>query len=203
VRCIAENVTMEWYQTLYIVESLIQQRTSLIEDKFFIKPDFISICSSVYLTFRCVKEPQHHTDQNGLLRDDFYQYDPVSDQFTQLDDFPGGARSFAIGDTWNGKAYFGFGSNDTQLLGDLWEFDPVTQAWTELATCPCTPRRHPALIAHNGKVFVGLGGSITGDRNDWWIYDIPTDTWTEAAEFPSLRRHHPYQFAIDDYVYVH
>ena len=142
------------------------------------------------------------TDQNGLLRDDFYQYDPVSDQFTQLDDFPGGARSFAIGDTWNGKAYFGFGSNDTQLLGDLWEFDPVTQAWTELATCPCTPRRHPALIAHNGKVFVGLGGSITGDRNDWWIYDIPTDTWTEAAEFPSLRRHHPYQFAIDDYVYV-
>jgi N-acetylneuraminic acid mutarotase len=142
------------------------------------------------------------TDQNGIIRDDFYEYDPVSDQFTQLDDFPGGARGFAIGDTWNGKAYFGFGNGASGTLGDLWEFDPTTESWTELASCPCTPRIHPAFIAHNDKIFVGLGGSTSGDLNDWWIYDIPTDTWTEGAGFPDLRRHHPYQFAIDEYVYV-
>ncbi len=142
------------------------------------------------------------TDQNGIIRDDFYEYDPVTDQFTQLDDFPGGARGFAIGDTWNGKAYFGFGNGVSGRLGDLWEFDPTTKSWTELASCPCAPRIHPAFIAHNDKVFVGLGGSTSGDLSDWWIYDIPTDTWTIGASFPSLRRHHPYQFAIGDDVYV-
>lgn len=144
------------------------------------------------------------TDENGNIRDDFYQYDPVTDAFTQLDDFPGGARGFAIGDTWNGKAYFGFGrtSGASAAQDDLWEYDPATETWTELASCPCIARWHPAFVAHNDKIFVGLGSSDFGDRNDWWIYDIPTDTWTQGENFPSTQRHHPYQFGIDDYIYV-
>jgi len=142
------------------------------------------------------------TDENGSVLNDMFQYDPSADEFTQLEDFPGGARGFAIGDTWNEKAYFGFGANDDFRYDDLWEFDPSTESWTELASCPCSPRIHPALIAHNDKVFVGLGGDSTGDLNDWWIYDMATDSWSEAARFPAGRRHHPYQFAIGEYVYV-
>lgn len=141
-------------------------------------------------------------DQNGNIRGDVYQYDPINDEFTKLADFPGGARSFAIGDTWNDKAYFGFGAGTGSAFNDLWEFDGSTETWTELASCPCSGRIHPALIAHNDKVFVGLGGDDTGDLNDWWVYDIATDSWTEAALFPSNPRHHPYQFAIGDYIYV-
>lgn len=144
------------------------------------------------------------TDENGNIRDDFYQYDPITDEFTQLDPFPGGARGFAIGDTWDGKAYFGFGSSSgpNGIKDDLWVFDPSTMTWTELASCPCIARRHPAFIAHNDKIFLGLGSSGFGDLNDWWIYDIPTDTWTEGPDLPSPPRHHPYQFGIGDYVYV-
>jgi len=142
------------------------------------------------------------TDQNGNARDDFFQYDPVADEFTQMDDFPGGARGFAIGDTWDGKAYFGFGSANTTLFRDLWVFDPATMEWSELATCPCGARRHPAFVALNDKVFVGLGSGSGGDLSDWWIYDIPTDTWSQGAAFPAARRHHPYQFGIGDFVYV-
>jgi len=142
------------------------------------------------------------TDQNGNIRNDLYKYDPIIDQFTQLEDFPGGARGFAIGDTWNEKAYFGFGASDNSFFNDLWEFEATTETWTELTSCPCSARTHPALIAHNGKVFVGLGGGPNGDLDDWWIYDIATDSWTEAAGFPASRRHHPYQFAIGEFVYV-
>ena len=77
----------------------------------------------------------------------------LSRAFTQL----GWARGFAIGDTWDGKAYFGFGSDGRSYLNDLWVFDPADLSWTELASCPCSGRAHPALVAQNGKIVVGMG----------------------------------------------
>jgi N-acetylneuraminic acid mutarotase len=139
---------------------------------------------------------------NSGVRNDFYQYNPVTNSWTELTPFPGGARGYAIGDTWNGKAYFGFGNDGTSRLNDLWVFDPSNMSWTELASCPCAERAHPAMIAHNGKVFVGLGSSSSGNMNDWWEYDIALNTWSQKDDLPSLSRHHPYQFGIDDYVYT-
>ena len=136
------------------------------------------------------------------VRDNFYQYNPVTDSWTELTPFPGVARGFAIGDTWGGKAYFGFGNDGTSRLNDLWVFDPSDMSWTELASCPCAERTHPAMIANNGKVFVGLGGSSSGNMNDWWEYDITLNTWSQKDDLPSLPRHHPYQFGIGDYVYT-
>jgi len=136
------------------------------------------------------------------VRDNFYQYNPATESWTELAPFPGGARGYAIGDIWNGKAYFGFGDDGTSRLNDLWVFDPSNMSWTELASCPCAERAHPAMIAHNGKVFVGLGSSSSGNMNDWWEYDIALNTWSQKDDLPSLSRHHPYQFGIDDYVYT-
>ena len=141
-------------------------------------------------------------NSNSGERDDFYQYDPVNDSWTELTPFPGAPRGFAIGDTWNGKAYFGFGYDGTSLLNDLWEFDPSNMSWTELAPCPCAARTHPAMIAHNGKVFVGLGNTSPENLNDWWEYDITLNTWSQKDDLPSQSRHHPYQFGINDYVYT-
>ncbi len=139
----------------------------------------------------------------GVASDQFYSYDPLSDTWTQLDDFPGPGRGFSIGDTYDGKAYIGFGvSPNNMVLDDLWVFDPDTGTWTELASCPCTPRFHPAFVAREGKIFVGMGGSDNGNLNDWWAYDIATDTWEQRADFPGEVRHHPYQFAVGDFVYA-
>lgn len=133
----------------------------------------------------------------------FYSYDPASDTWTKLPDVPGPSRGFGIGDTYDGKAYVGFGLTATNLvLDDLWVFDPSNESWTALASCPCTPRFHPTFVAHNGKIFVGLGGSANGNLNDWWEYDIASDSWSQKPSFPGAVRHHPYQFAIGDYVYT-
>ncbi|MDA9774621.1 hypothetical protein N9B82_06650, partial [Saprospiraceae bacterium] len=139
---------------------------------------------------------------NSGVRDDFYQYDAATDTWTALTPFPGVARGFAIGDTWDGKAYFGFGNDGNSNLNDLWVFDPANMTWTQLASFPGIARIHPAMIAHEGKVFVGLGGSSAGNLNDWWEYDIASDSWSQKAILPSVTRHHPYQFGIGDNVYT-
>lgn len=134
--------------------------------------------------------------------DNFYRYEPIEDTWVELDNFPGGARSFAYAGTYNDKAYFGFGTNNfVSYFNDLWEFDPVLQQWTELSSCPCIGRTHPAFVVHQGKIFVGLGGN-NGDLGDWWEYDIETDSWTQRPSLPGPPRHHPFHFAAGDHVYA-
>ncbi len=139
---------------------------------------------------------------NSGVHDDFYQYDPVNDIWTELNNFPGSARGYAIGDTWDGKAYFGFGYDGNNYLNDLWVFNYEDMSWTQLASCPCSARAHPALIAHNDKVYVGMGNGSSGNMNDWWVYDISLNSWAQKDNLPSAPRHHPFQFGIDNFVYA-
>jgi len=132
-----------------------------------------------------------------------YSYDPATNIWTQEEDFPGPSRGFAISDTWDGKAYLGFGVDENNnLLNDLWVFDADANTWTELASCPCDARIHPAFVANQDKIFVGMGAGGAGNMNDWWEYDMASDSWSQKPDFPDLPRHHPYQFAVGDYVYA-
>ena len=134
---------------------------------------------------------------------DFYRYDPVANSWTKLTNFPGGARAFAYGGSFNGKGYIGFGLGQSGRLNDLWEYDPTTDTWKQLATCSCSARRHPAfLITANGKLFVGMGDDSAGDRNDWWEYSIASNTWTQRSNLPGPNRHHPYYFGVGNFAYV-
>ncbi|TVQ46997.1 MAG: T9SS C-terminal target domain-containing protein [Saprospirales bacterium] len=131
---------------------------------------------------------------------DFYRYDEESDTWIRLADFPGSARSFAYAVTYDGKAYFGFGSQQ-QYLNDLWEFDPETENWTQLASCPCNARSHPAFVALDGKIYMGFGNN-NFNLNDWWVYDIEENGWEKMPDVPGPPRHHPFHFAAGGYVYA-
>jgi N-acetylneuraminic acid mutarotase len=133
---------------------------------------------------------------------DFHSYDPSTDTWTQLADFPGGARSFAVGLAAAGKGYIGFGDNVAgEFLNDLWEYSPQTGEWKQLASCPCLGRAHPAFVEVGGKIYVGMGNNAS-NLKDFWAYDIATDTWEQKADLPAQERHHPFYFSLGDYAYV-
>lgn len=131
---------------------------------------------------------------NGNPSNDVVEYDPVSNSWNTLPNFPGAARGFGIGAVNNGLAYLGFGATSVQYLNDFWSFNASTGTWTQLASCGCSGRRHPAMIASGNKIYVGLGDNSSGDLNDWWMYDIPSNTWSQIANLPGSARHHPYMF---------
>jgi N-acetylneuraminic acid mutarotase len=131
-----------------------------------------------------------------------FDYDPQSNTWGQLPNFPGVARSFGIGAVSNGIAYIGFGATSSSYLNDLWSFDATDSSWTQLANCSCSGRRHPAMIAIGNKLYVGLGDDVTGDLNDWWMYNISTNSWSQIANLPGPARHHPFMFEVGGDVYA-
>lgn len=139
---------------------------------------------------------------DNFLLDDFFRYDPETDMWTELEEFPGPARGLSYGDTYQGKAYMGFGIGSQGYLNDLWEYDSETNEWTELTPCPCDGRAHPAFVQTGGKIYVSNGNDDVNDMKDAWEYDIETDTWRQLPDMPGERRHHPYYFAVNGKFYV-
>lgn len=132
----------------------------------------------------------------------FYQYDPVADTWATLPSFPGTARSFSIGTTYQGEGYIGFGATLSAYLNDLWKYNPTTDQWSQLASCPCSGRRHPAMIARQGKLYIGLGDGAAGNLRDWWVYDMTTNSWSALPDLPGFSRHHPFQFVAGNQVFA-
>lgn len=142
-------------------------------------------------------------DLNGLLVNRIWEFSSITNEWTNMGEFPGPGRTFAIGDEWDGKYYYGFGvGNDGVDLNDLWVYDPSDASFTELPSCPCVGRAHPALAAHNDKILMGTGSGPDGDLEDWWEYDMISQQWTQKTDMPGGRRHHPFFFESGNTVYV-
>jgi len=140
---------------------------------------------------------------NGQLVNRLWEFSSITNEWTNKGEFPGLGRTFAIGDEWDGKYYYGFGlANNGVDLNDLWVYDPSDQSFTELPSCPCVGRAHPALAAHNDKILMGTGSGPNGDLEDWWEYDMITQEWTQKTNVPGGRRHHPFFFESGNTVYL-
>ena len=69
-----------------------------------------------------------------------YVYDPLTNIWTQLKDFPGTARLEPTVAVLNGKAYvmFGAAAGQSSYVADAWEYDPTADSWRQLTNPPAT-----------------------------------------------------------------
>lgn len=142
--------------------------------------------------------------QRGTQEDDFYSYDPITNQWTQLNDLTFGNRASGIAFTIADTVYFGLGYNGSVGFTDLWGYDVNAQIWLQKASIPAVNRLKSTVFVVNNRAVVGGGFSYnsTTDLSDYFEYDPIIDQWDTVATFAAAKRSSATAFSIGNYGYL-
>ena len=118
-----------------------------------------------------------------------YTYDPATDTWTAIKDFPLEKYLFGRAETVNGKIYiFGgvenFGSN-YKAIDAMIEYDPATDTYTQKTPIPKTQGMPgSAVLNDNIYVIAGNGNTASVYLTDVQVYDPATDSWFSNTDYP-------------------
>jgi hypothetical protein len=132
---------------------------------------------------------------------DLWEYDAVSDTWTQKANFAGSARRSAVGFALGGKGYVTCGQDATGFKNDLWQYDPTTNTWASKAAYPGTPRRLPVAFVIGTKAYVGTGDDGVF-KGDFFKYDATANAWFTVANYGGTPRYGAACFVIGTDAYV-
>lgn len=114
---------------------------------------------------------------------DFWEYDPVTNVWTQKADFAGGDRAEAVGFCIGSKGYIGTGIDSITYYNDFWEYDPALNTWTQKADFAGGERSEAVGFRIGNNGYLGTGLKNYEHFNDFWQYNPVTNIWTKKADF--------------------
>lgn len=115
----------------------------------------------------------HNDGTKSISYNDFWEYDPVNNSWTQKADFSGSKRNNAIGFSIGSKGYIGLGYLS---LTDFWQYDSESDSWLQIEEFPGEGRLGPTSFSIGNKGYIGMGYSVgdpqatTTFYNDFWEY---------------------------------
>jgi hypothetical protein len=118
---------------------------------------------------------------------DLWEYDPITDTWTQKANFIGSPRRQAVAFVIDDYAYVGTGIDANGLQKDMYRYNPQSNVWTQLNDFGGTARKEAAGFSMGDQGYIGTGDDGVM-RNDFWQYEPTTDTWTEKTAFPGTPR---------------
>lgn len=134
-----------------------------------------------------------------ILYDDWWEYDPGTNTWTQKANFLPGPRMHACAFSIGNYGYVGTGRDNAYVeQNDLYRYDPAMNTWTTMAPMPTTGRRGAVAFVANGKGYVGTGSY----SQDFWEYNPSTNSWAAKAPFPGTARISAVAFAVANKGYV-
>ncbi len=145
----------------------------------------------------------HAQSQLGTALKDFWEYDPIMNQWSAKEDFDDGEIYFGTGFSIGNKGYVcggKYGPND--YSDELWEYDPSTDSWDKKEDFPGGVRYQLTSFSISNFGYVGLGTDQDMHRNDFWEYDPSIDQWAQKTNFPASERGCTHAFAINDKGYI-
>jgi N-acetylneuraminic acid mutarotase len=194
----------------YIILALVLSSLQLLADSWTQKADLpggvrsqsvsFSIGNKGYIGTGIAGRPTH---EGQVKYQDFWEWDPVTNVWTQKADFAGGIRYGAVGFSIGAKGYVGTGIGQEGASNDFWEYDPSTNTWTQKANFGGAARYLASgfSIGTKGYIGVGLIDYMTLVQ-DFWEWDQATDTWTQKADFSGVARGLAVAFSIGAKGYI-
>lgn len=140
----------------------------------------------------------------NILFDDWWEYDPSTNAWTQKADYLGGLCYHTTGFTMNNIAYVGTGrtsATGSTLVQNFYKYDAVTNSWTEITSFPGIGRRGAVSFVIGDYAYVGSGESNSGVVGSFYRFDPSNESWTQVSSLP-IARTSAVGFSIDNFGYV-
>ena len=135
---------------------------------------------------------------------DFWEYDPSTNTWTQKANFGGTARACCVGFSIGAKGYVGVG-NDGALQQEFWEWDQATNVWSQKTNFGGIARWCASGFSIGTKGYIGTGCSnIAGNSGckDFWEWDQTTNAWTQKADYGAGAIRDGCGFSVGNYGYI-
>lgn len=107
---------------------------------------------------------------------DIWEYEPLTDDWIRLPDFPGEARQDAIGFGIDGAIYVGMGG-----INDFYKYDLKTKVWSTLNYIPGNSRVYAFSFSIGSSIYYG-GGMSPNLSSDMWEYSTGVTLATVPAK---------------------
>jgi N-acetylneuraminic acid mutarotase len=145
--------------------------------------------------------------------DDFWSFNPQTNEWLKLKNFPNGPRYNAVGFSSATKGYIGGGFDGTDVRGDFYEYTPATDSWIKIATNPGEKKEAGSTFMLNDKVYYFAGKTSSGSYStDFWEFNPETKSWVNKTpdddeeyydEFAlAVKRHDAVSFSRNGYGYI-
>ncbi len=145
---------------------------------------------------------------------DFWEYDPITNQWLQKTAFPGGRRKSACSFVVNNMGYVGTGYIPFNLnvagtaisYNDLYMYNTTNGTWTKKSNFPGGGRFGMSAFAFDSTGYFCLGAiyvSInTSAKKDLWAYDTNNDVWKQELDFGGVARTNAIAASVNGKAYV-
>lgn len=153
--------------------------------------------------------PQDNDDE---YQNDFWKYNPGTNTWTKVSNFPGCPRAFSTAFVIDRMAYVGTGTTSYRNINtkDFYKYDPASNLWTRIANFGGNERAYVVSFSINGKGYGGTGRGIpypvsygpTEEYKDFWEYNPLTNKWTQKADFAGGNRTSAAGFTIKNKAYL-
>jgi N-acetylneuraminic acid mutarotase len=142
----------------------------------------------------------------GVKLKDFWEYNPATNMWTQIADFPGaggGGVYFSTAFSVDSKGYVCGGKiGPNSYTNQLWEYKPSINQWTQKANFPGGVRYQLSSFSIGYYGFVGLGANQDVFKKDFWKYNAGSNQWTQIADLPASERGSACTFTIGSHAFV-
>ncbi|MFM6946542.1 MAG: kelch repeat-containing protein [Flavobacteriales bacterium] len=139
---------------------------------------------------------------SGITLKDFWRYNPLTNAWTAVADFPGMGGNgvyFSTGFAVAGKGYIcGGKTGSATYSAQFWEYKPSNNQWIQRASFPGGVRYQMASFVVGSKAYVGMGVDQNIYKKDMYCYDPGANLWTPIAPFPAYERGAASSFSLED-----
>lgn len=135
----------------------------------------------------------YNMDSSTTRLRDFWEYNPVTNRWKRVRDFPGSARFNAVAFASKDYGYVGTGFDGTEKA-DFYRYDPASDSWTEIKGFPGPARQKASSFTIDSNVYL-LGGFYRGDL-DLWQFDLKSETWANITPSQESKQTNDFKAAV-------